>query len=451
MWERLKSFVLLALILSSFYMTGQLWLVHYSPPAPREQRGDFREPSPLEVLMPTAIIMRFEQGALSVSPGNEGFLASWEFFRGLISGGHMVSVRTITARDWLRAYDAGSMELRLAGPVQMRMWLEALSVQPSGLSTDHRMDRVMTSAHSNHVYFWDTERNIFLAWENAARGDQPSRVRDATSEYLANARTNLRGGQEVRRLAPNVRERAAAWVSVPAEGELWPQLLARHERGQNNQLIESFFPDWSLVRRVVQRDGRTAFTDGQRHAYLHPEGSVRYVSTSWFAPIHDINARASLVLSAVLHFVARHGGWPEEVRMNHMGVEQPAGELPHINFSFIPYARFARQGRTEFVPIVIPDRQITLTANERHISDYERFVYLPIDVGASPTRLITPEAAIRALERSLLPGNLITDIYVGFYQRAIDAPAEFLFPVWVIKQGRQMFLVNAYTGEVVSR
>ncbi|MBT9157939.1 MAG: hypothetical protein DDT36_00928 [Firmicutes bacterium] len=450
MWEKLKSLTLLGLILTSFYLTGELWLVHYSPPTPGQQQGEYREPHPLAIMMPTAIKIHFTTESRAYSPGETGFSETWDFLRGMISGGHMVSVRSITERDWLRAYALGSIELKLAGPVQMRMWLEALSVQPSGLSTDHRMDRVMTSIHSNHVYFWDTERGVFLAWENAARQDQPSRVRDLTSQHLLAAFTNW-PGQEVRLLAPNLRARAAAWVYVPALPGLWPQLLARHERGQNNQLIAGFFPDWSLVRRVVQRDGRVAFTDGQRHAYLHPDGAVRYVATSWFHPLHDINARASLILASALSFVARHGGWPAEVRMSYMGVEHPPGGLAQINFSFVPYVSFTLQGRSEFVPVVARERQISLTANERHVSDYERLVYLPIDVGASPTRIITPEAAVRAVEQNLLPGSLITDIYIGFYQRPIDAAAEFLFPVWVIKQGRQMFLVNAYTGEIVSR
>jgi len=450
MWEKLKSATLVVLILASFYMTGQLWLVNYSPPLPTAQRGDFPEPMPLELMAPIAINLHFIEGSRSYAPGQLGFRETWEFFRGLISGGHMVSVRSITEQEWQRAYAGNSIEVKLSGRVQMRMWLEALSVQPSGLGTEHVIDRVLMSTHSNHVYFWDTESGVYLAWDNAARPEQPSRVREQTALHLAHAQQNW-PGEPIRRLTAKWLTRAAPWVYVPAEPGLWPQLLARHERAQNNQLIQGFFPDWSLVRRVGERDGRTSFTDGFRHAYLHPSSAVQYVATSWFRPTYDINARASLILAMGLNFVARHGGWPENVRLSYMEVVSPPSGLPQIIFRFVPYAQITLNGRTAFVPLVSPRRQIALTVNERHVSDYERLVYHPIDTGASPTRIIAPEVAIQAVERNLIQDRLITDVYVGFYQRHIDEVAEFLYPVWVIEQGQEIFLVNAFTGDVVPR
>lgn len=450
MWEKLKSATLVVLILTSVYMTGQLWLVHYAPPGATALRGDFPEPMPLELMAPIAINLHLTEESRGLSPGQPGFAETWEFFRGLISGGHMVSVRSITEQEWQRAYAGNSIEVKLAGRVQMRMWLEAQSVQPSGLGTEHVMDRVLMSTHSNHVYFWDTERGVYLAWENAARPDQPSRVREQTALHLATAQQSWQG-EPIRQLTPRLRARAAPWVYVPAEPGLWPQLLARHERAQNSQLIAGFFPDWSLVRRVSERDGRMSFTDGLRHVYLHPSSAVQYVSTTWFRPTYDINARASLILAMALNFVARHGGWPDDVRLSYMEVSAPTSGLPQIAFRFVPYTHINLNGRVAFVPLVSPRTQIALTVNERHVSDYERLVYHPIDTGASPTRIITPEAAIQAVEKNLLQDKLITDVYVGFYQRHLDEAAEFLYPVWVIEQGQELFLVNAFTGDVVPR
>lgn len=452
MLERAKTVLLVALIISSLTLTGQMWMANYSAQQPGPPNTDLKQPEPLEVLSPTAIHVHTDRGSRLFSPGDPVYTASWRHFRTLVSGAAaLTDLKVATQVEWERALRAGSVELKLGGQVQLRMWLEALAVQPSGLSPEHSVDRVMVSRYANHVYFLNTRQGKYYVWENASISNQPSKVREETIKHLdwvAQQKT----GQAIRQLTTAYRSKAAAWVYVPSSPGAWPQLLVSHEKGRSQQLANSFFPDLSLVRRVGERDGRISLTDGLRHVYLHADGTVQYVATTWFTSNPDtIYSYSTAALNKSLSFVARFGGWPEEVKLSLMEIQPKQGqEVAKIHFEFIPYAGFSVQGIAHYVPVVSWRQQIALTINEKEVSDYQRSLYHPIRDGASPTQIIAAESALRAIEKSLIPGVLITDVYLGYYQRDIDQPEEFLYPVWVIEQGEERLMVNAFTGDVIA-
>lgn len=452
MWERAKTALLVALIISSLVLTGQMRLAYYSAQQPGPPSTDLKQPEPLEVLSPTAIHVHTDRGSRLYPPSDPVYAASWRHFRNLVSGAAaLTDLKVATPTEWERALRTGSVELKLGGQVQLRMWLEALAVQPSGLSLEHNVDRVLVSRHTNHVYFLNTRQGKYYVWENASISNQPSKVREETAKHLDWVQEQ-KAGVAIRQLTSAFRSRASAWVYVPSSPGAWPQLLVSHEKGRSQQLANSFFTDLSLVRRVGERDGRVSLTDGLRHVYLHADGTVQYVATTWFNSNPDtIYSYSTAALNKSLAFVARFGGWPEEVKLSLMEIEPKQGQdVAKIHFEFIPYTGITVQGVAHYVPIVSWRQQIAVTINEKEVSDYQRSLYHPIRDGASPTQIIAAESALRAIEKSLIPGFIISNVYLGYYQRDIDQPEEFLYPVWVIEQGEEIFMVNAFTGDVIA-
>ncbi|KAF0194880.1 MAG: YycH family protein [Bacillota bacterium] len=450
MRERLKSILLIVAICTSFYMTAQLWINNYSPPSQASAPVDVIEPEPLDVLAPAVINLHQPSLSRQFSPSDLGFEAAWSAFRQIISGAPSVNVSVTTELEWKKALAGGSIELKLAGIVQLRMWLEALSIQPSGLSNyGFSFDRVLLSATSNDIYFWDTLNATYLIWDSVSPKEHPSRVKDDVAKTVAALHT-LGSGHALRQLDPPYRALAAPWVYIPRSSGAWPQLWARGEKGKSQQVANGFFTDMSFVRKIEQRDGSLHFTDGSRGVYLESDGAVYYYDTRWFSPKRDnIHANASLILSSGLKFVAIHGGWPGETRLKRMEMALEQG-VPYIHFEFTPFTTVSIGGVPQYVPIVSFRQQISLNVTERLVSEYERFVYVPLQTGASPLPVLAAEAALRVAEEHLKLDVSITDMYLAYYQRDIDQTEELLFPVWVIEQGAYKVLVHGYIALVIN-
>lgn len=446
MKERLKSLLLCVLVLTSITMSSEVWLGHYLVPPPPPARETVTPPALTAVVAPVAVYAHDTPHARTFSPGDQVFDATWEELQSLLRTVTTLAIRVSTQGEWERALRAGSLEYKFSGPVQLTLLLEAIGVPPKSGAPAHSVDRIMLSRHNNHIYLLNTQAARFLVWENAPG----TAVRDAVSGQLERVAAQ-QSGQRLRPLATPWRTRAASWVFVQDSPGVWPQLLVSHERQASPALANSFFSDISLVRRVGERDGRVSLTDGERHVYLHADGTVQYVATSWFVPTADITTAAKQALTRGLSFIAQHGGFTEHMRLRATEVEPARGEaVAQVQFEFRPYAKLSLAGVVHFVPVVSWGPQLIFSVNEREVAYYYRSLYSPIADGASPTRVISAESALRALEPTLAPGRLISAMYLGFYQREIDHVTEFLYPVWVVEQGEERFLVNAFTADVIA-
>jgi len=450
MKETFKSLLLSVLVLTSVVMSSEVWLGLYHAPPPPPARESVTPPPLAAVVAPVAIYAHTAPQARTFSPGDPVFDATWEHLRRLLSPTATPVVRAGTQSEWERALRVGSLEYKLSGPIELTLLLEALGLPQQGGPPAQRIDRIMLSRQSNHLHLLDTANSRFFVWENAPAAAPETSVREEVSRQLdwMAAQTS---GQRLRQLASPWRARAATWVYVPDSLGSWPQLLVSHERQVSLALANSFFTDIALVRRVGERDGRVSLTDGVRHVYLHADGTVQYVATSWFVPTADFAAEAKHALARGLSFIAQHGGFTEHVRLRTTEIEPATGDaVAQMQFEFRPYARLSVAGVANFVPIVSWGPQLIVAVNERTVAYYYRSLHSPITDGASPTRVINAESALRALEPSLSPGRLITAMYLGFYQREIDHVTEFLYPVWVVEQGEERFLVNAFTADVIA-
>ena len=450
MKETLKSLLLGVLVLTSVAMSSEVWLGLYHVPPPPAAGESVMPPPLVAVVAPVAIYAHAAPHARTFSPGDPVFDATWEHLRRLLSPTATPVVRASTQGEWERALRVGSLEYKLSGPIELTLLLTALGLPQRGGPPLQRVDRIMLSRQSNHLHLLDTASSRFFVWENAPTATPETNVREEVSRQLdwVAAQTS---GQRLRQLTAPWRARAATWVYVPDSPGVWPQLLVSHERKVSLALANSFFTDIALVRRVGERDGRVSLTDGVRHVYLHADGTVQYVATSWFVPTADIAAEAKYALTRGLTFIAQHGGFTGHVRLRVTEMEPARGDaVAQMQFEFRPYAQVSVAGVANFVPVVSWGPQLIVAVNERAVAYYYRSLYSPITDGASPTRVINAESALRALAPSLSPGRLITAMYLGFYQREIDHVTEFLYPVWVVEQGEEQFLVNAFTADVIA-
>ena len=441
MLERVKSVVLALLVISSLFLTAQQW-TSSAVPSVSGVGGGLNEPSPMDILSPWVLFAHSSRGVELFGPGEQGYEQSWGLFRSLIAGSHVVSVRTSSPAEWDNLVSGGALEFRLAGRVQLRMWLEAQQIQPTTLTTDHYFNHFLLSPNSTGIYFRDTRTDTYLVWEAVATDTQIEQFMGQIA-YLQ--------GKVCRPLEEPFRSMAAPWVLVLDHPGMWPEIWARNERSNLQSMVNGFFSDLSLVRRVGERGGRTSFTDGRRMVYLYAYGGLEFVEPFQFRPLHEVHARASLLLEQGLTFVARHGGWPAESRIRSMSITSDAA-IPYVDFEFVNYYRppgNGGHGITSLVPLVSWRQEIGVRVTERNVAAYERFVYVPVRLGPPLSfEVISAERALAAATSHGLPEGQITDVYLGYYQREIQSE-EFLYPVWVIEQGPRRTMINGYTAELV--
>jgi len=451
MREKLKSLALLCLIISSIYMTGQLWLTTYAPVQQANKGSEVVPPDPLSMLAPVAATIHPGSGigTLQFAAGTQGFSTAWEAFRDLVKGAHLVSLRTSSEAELKKAFAGDSVELKLAGRTQLRLWLEAIGSQPNYLPTEHSFDRVLISSQSPNIYFWDSVLGTYASWDNIAPKERPDLVKEQAVKVVEGLK-NATSGYAMRLLDPPYRALAAQWVYIPRNPGSWPQLWARSDKNRSQQLVAGFFDDWSLVRRIPIRDGKVHYTDGSRGVYLEASGAIEYYESLWLPPRQglDINSVASSVLSEGLSFVAKHGGWPTDARLTLMETQVRQG-IPMWNFEFVPYTTIDVGTVKKYVPVVSYRTQISVGVTDRAASpalEYERYVYIPLSTGASPLPILPAETALMVAEREnmLIPGVLVTDMYIAYFQRQIDQTEELLYPVWVIEQGSHKSFVHGF-------
>ena len=443
MLERIKTAILLLLVLSSLFLTGQHWTANLSYTPNDPSGGDPHQPQPLEVLAPWALYVHRPEGSAVFYPEQQGYQKSWIFFRQVVSGFHNVTIRQGNPQEWEALVNSGALEFRLAGRAQLRMWLESL-MGLEGLSTEHFFSHLLISPDSTHVHFRDSHTSTYLVWEGVVPEEPLAEVFESVVQLE---------GQAIRPLDEPYRANAASWVYVPESPAPWPELWVKNEQARMTSIINSFFSDLSLVRRIVEGDGITTFSDSRRIVWADSHGGIEYLGTSIFTPRQDTQAMASLLLVNGISFVSRRGGWPAELQRRLKGMEVVTEtEAPYVDFEFVTFYRDPVKPGAPLIPLVSWRKEIGLrVAAGGDVISYERFIYTPIPerLDHRLNRIIPAEVALKTILQEL-SDTKITSMYLAYYQRELILSEESLYPVWVVEHGSQRMMVNAYTGDIVT-
>ncbi|MDP3059070.1 MAG: two-component system activity regulator YycH [bacterium] len=444
MWERTKTLLLVGLVVTSVFFTGQMWLGSLSSITEHQIGIDYQQPQPAEALKPLAIYTHRNNQIEKFNPKDEGYSQLWQMFQEAIAGTTSVTARVVKAEEWNSNIGSGAIEISLAGSVPMRMWLEALSVQPSGLSTEHFIDRILLNPKSTSIYFFNTKSGVYLAWTVTVPKDKISTIVEAVAG----------SGQAVRLVFQPWRKRVAPWVYVPSSVMSLAELLVTTETSAASQYALRYFEDRSLVRVIGERDGKTTYTDGRKIVYVDIQGGIEFIEAIYFArPQYDVTKRGSLMLSDAMTQIAKYGGWPGDYLLSSMTVNNDPLR-PYIDFRFTPFVTGQLVDEKMYLPLVSSRVQLGLRVTEKGVSQYERFVFIPERLGPWKAQLCTAEAALSAAAKvsastkNILQPGIVTNIYLAYYQREIEQDG-YLYPVWVIEQGTHRVLVNAFTSQLV--
>lgn len=221
----------------------------------------------------------------------------------------------------------------------------------------------------------------------------------------------------------NLRMKDGLYVSLLSYD--MPTYKVKREPMPGERQISSFFNDFSVARKIQERDGAVIYTDGQRGLRIYSNGALEYSSPVAKDQKRDIGFYEALKVA--VDFVNTHGGWPHGSYLDSYEVQ--SGQTgKSYGFTFCIY--------TNGYSIIDPDNLITVTVEGSQVKNYYRHVIASIKQEGL-LELMTP---INALDTAVSTKNirLVDDLYPGYI--IVD---DLLKPVWVLKtSGMEVIIQN---------
>jgi len=444
--ERIKTAVLCVLVALSLALTGWLMLgLEGTPQRPQQtfrlERFEKPEVDLRKVLMPVRVVIHFGGNSHTVLlPGSAGYAGLWD--EGLIVRGafYEVSGRPKEVPLDLKQLrsEAGSIEMLMPARLMFSQWITVWTGYPLAEGPDFEADRFLILTGRNPAV---------IAWAGAQpSGGEGKGYRFDLKGSSKDFADLIRETREIQKESPRFVEAPAEvngipvdrGVLLPAEPVSLPPLAAAREVLPEDQIIQRFFIDRFLVRRIEEKDGAVIYSDGRRGLRLYPSGGIEYSCPSTTQSDSAGEDYLSL-LERALSFVASHAGVPAEVF--------PMGPRAGASVSF--------GYRIRGIPVVGAEPAIAVCLDSQGVEMYQRCVRIPA-VATGPARvLVSAGEALDIVARhwpSVFPGSTargIKDVYIAYWSLPLAEKQDAFKPVWVIESdGGGRAFVDCRSGAV---
>jgi hypothetical protein len=235
----------------------------------------------------------------------------------------------------------------------------------------------------------------------------------------------------------------AEGILLPQSGYAVPALEVRGEQTDPDAIVQKFFLDRSVVRRIDERDGAVIYMGGQQGLRIYPPGAIDYrcLLEPEKAPLLDYPT----ALEKALEFVAGHGGLPEGIHPADLAGRGRGMGLQEVRLSYC-WRGYPVWGAE--APIVVGLSSQGVGLYVRNV----RVVLAPVNLSRP---MMSPEKALDILSRhwaTVFPEGVkrsVKDIQIGYWSLPAGETQDVMKPVWVIESesGLKGF-VDAESGAV---
>ena len=310
MKENLKSLILLALVGTSLLLTYQLWYgqqpVELTADEDIYERIIIEQPRhPEQIVFPETIVTNAENGFHIFREGEQLYYRLWEKILGLMN----------------RAFEEeipGAADLPEGAPLLLSCYMNPflpvgsdqslLPILPEGELA--RLDLVSWN-ESYWIRLFTADEELLAAAELTASQTA------ALKELIVLAGEEERATYKL--LDSNTATAAAGEGLIVAGAFFLPQqdiTLARYpvkaETINKEQLLKTFFVDYSLARTIEEKDGAVIYTDGERGLRLTAAGfEYSYPRLEE----GEANQTVAEALNSSGTLISFHGGWPAGLRL----------------------------------------------------------------------------------------------------------------------------------------
>lgn len=429
MRERIKSVILLVLIVTSVFLTtkllfGQPYWETASPPAYEQVTlGDLR---PIQEQVLPVLRLGEDVSWLQLQPWDEGYQDAWEWLSWLFRP------RQVPTTTELPNYTGLQVRITFPLPVQSNWWVTNRQLH----NTEIRQA----------VWFAEVPEAI---WYQAASGrwlrgelTLPDLWDFQLTELFASGQQLLLAAAEDLPIKP-----VAGGVLLP---QTVPELAVHTmtaEKLDTEKMLSSFFVNLALVRRIEERDGAVIYTDGQKGLRLFSHGELEFT-----APENEPGSNP-LPLADILQQGAQYlqlmGGWPAHLYLQEVHTVEQSPARWEQRYTQEVILQSVQKG----LPLVGAKPAVRLYFSDRGVVYYQRHLYVLGSPAGAAAPLVEPQQAITAVADKLAePGEYRLVSVTPVLHAASNAKRQSLArPAWLVElQPQQSAIVDGFTGEFIT-
>ncbi|HHW02368.1 MAG TPA: hypothetical protein GXX35_06110 [Thermoanaerobacterales bacterium] len=214
----------------------------------------------------------------------------------------------------------------------------------------------------------------------------------------------------------NVNLKISRGIYVPLLPYDLPHYGIKHEKVIGDRLAAKFFDDFSVARKIEERDGAVIYTDGQRALRIYHDGALEYSFPGVKAQKKSVSFYDALKTAA--DFISIHGGWPQGAFLSSYGISDQG--VGGTSFDF----RFGI--RINGYPVVSDKEYLSITVEGNQVKSYYRNIVMA-DKPGKVSEMISPVKAMD-IAVSIKDIKSMDDIYPAY----VMEKGEYV-PVWVVR------------------
>lgn len=294
--ERLKSWLLSALVLLSIILTQQLWFsfpIDRVLPSLRVEKENKIDKSVLSKLIsPQRITINFEGNRRTVlinSKTNTSIFenmwhGSWPFLRGafLLPA---AEYKVVSQEEWQAVRNRRSIEVNFFSPISISVLGQfvGLDKNPEIINSINNVDTILITASDNPtVMLIDTTTRKIVS-------SRLPETKNGLGQYM-----NLVENNKYIKYWPykdivnvkdeNIRDMGLLNILSPIndkeriEGTYTANIIEYNQQSEFLSAAQSFFKDNSNIRNITETSGANIFIDGNKGVRIAPNGRIEYLS-----------------------------------------------------------------------------------------------------------------------------------------------------------------------------
>ncbi|MFY0544031.1 YycH family regulatory protein [Brevibacillus sp. H7] len=441
--ERVKTVLLYLLVLTSFFLTAMLW--NNQPPFQPIEPAKYVKSKPVqtkqleELVTPESVIFHYGEERHTRAFSTDAHyrlikeeMAKWIFFE--------FYYYPLSEEKWEElTRDNLGLEIQFRSTVPMSILNQLFTFRDEKYEQLKGIDRLW-------LYYEEKEDLVYALFistedELVMRARTAISPKDLRESYLRAA--NLLPEQILkvvknRQTHPTVGQDNPFWhvYYLPKDRLKMQQFLYNYLPITDEELIEAYFLDRTLVRQIVERDNTTIFTDGSRSIQKRPDHQViTYTDPAFHQGNMDISEEEKL--KGAVSFINKHLGWTDDYHFETIRKSYNDKDLITFRQYIGAYPLVSTDGyQIDTITMISEAGQVvTMT---RSLLDLDKFIDHKEWVVMSG-----PELFQTIRNNQLADTSRIIDAYLAYQTKVHQGYVE-LIPVWVVElSDRTKLYVNA--------
>ncbi len=460
--EKLKTTILIFLVLISIVLTTRIWL-DITTPGIFIMFENKRNAADEKEIISFNNMSLIKPGKMIVNNNGKHSLIFNDYETGPIFNRLMEEVLDslilLAAEEGTVSYDILSMDsigkIRSGSNVEIifpfsydiQTISSLLKISPEKYSDIDKIDTIIMSFDSNLLYIIDKEENSIYKMNNKKFHSDLKFLSDmlnklSTYSYVfLNEVDPIKYGEDV-------------LIPVCNSPYKLPKLLAKSEVEDNNSknIAADFFDvDLNSLRSIVEPNGTIIYTDGtEKGMKIDNKGLIEYVSYSNSEKQNKLNLSIDEQINVGTNFINTYLGFPKDTYISSIESAEDNACTIRYNYTYegLPIINEHLEFKSPMEIEIVDGRVKKFKRLIRHIKETEEIKNIknPLDI-------------IDVLYKRLSEKNieidhvLIKDIYLAYmeFEQSNDI---FMLPVWVIhlttdKENEGEYMMNAETGVIL--